>query len=119
MRLPLDPPPYDIVSFLNPYEHLREHARLVFGTLGFSALLLFGSSWLIAVVEPSLAFNILAALVSVVILLAESLRLAWQTATGAASNPLVALVAMAGPLVAFFLVALQLSRWSDHPLREA
>jgi hypothetical protein len=120
MCLPADPPPFDL-AILNPYAYLRQHSRLVAGALGVSALLTFGASWLIAVVEPSLAFAILAALVSLVILLAEGGRLAWETASGAASNPLLMLVAMSAPVIGFLVLAPQLSRLSAHlsGMREA
>ncbi len=123
MRLPADPPPFDVVTS-GPYDQLhqvREHARLVFGALSVSALLTFGSSWLIAIVEPSLAFTILATLVSLVLLLAQSLRFAWETAAGAASNPVLLLLAMSAPVVGFLVVATQLPRWSERlgGLREA
>jgi hypothetical protein len=119
-RLPADPPPFDVI-IRNPYQHLREHSRLVVGTLSFSALLMFGSSWLIAVIEPALAFAILAALVSLVILLADGLRFLWQMAASAASNPLLLLLAMLAPLGAFLVVATQLPHWSADAtgLREA
>jgi hypothetical protein len=113
MCLPADPPPFDL-AILNPYAYLRQHSRLVAGALGVSALLTFGASWLIAVVEPSLAFAILAALVSLVILLAEGGRVAWETASGAASNPLLVLVAMSIPVIGFLVLAPQLSRLSAH-----
>jgi len=120
MRLPADAPPLDVVT-TGPYGQFREHARLVFGALSVSALLTFGSSWLIAIVEPSLAFAILAALVSLVLLLAQSLRFVLETAAGAASNPVLLLVAMSAPVVAFLVVATQLPRWSERlgGLREA
>jgi hypothetical protein len=118
VRLPAGPPPFESL-LVNPYDQLRTHARLVFGTLSFSALLVFGSTWLLAVVAPSLALAILAALVSVVILLTDGLRFAWQTAAGAASNPALVLLAMSAPLVAFLVVANQRTRWQDHRLKEA
>jgi hypothetical protein len=120
LRLPADPPPFDIVSF-NPYRHLRAHAPLMVGALSFAALLTFGSSWLIAIVEPSLAFAILATLVSLVLLLAHGLRFAWETLSGAAGNPALLFLAMFAPVVGTLVVATQLPRLSARlsALREA
>src|SRR5262249_14997131 len=62
-RLPARPAPLP-TTHLAPSARLAEYARVVGGTLGFWALLMFGSSWLIALASPAFAFAALAALVS-------------------------------------------------------
>lgn len=106
------PPPLVVVQTHaeNPFATLKEHARLIFGTLSFSAILTFGSTLLLAIAKPSLAFAVLAALVTVGLLLADGARFVWQTTLGAASNPALMLMAMLAPLVVFLVACKQLMR---------
>jgi len=104
---------------LGTYEQLVACAKTLCGAASFSALLMFASTWVLALANPAFAFAVLATVVSVLILVLAGLRVAWETASGAASNPFVMLAAMAAPLVTFLLVGTQLSRISGRFFQEA
>jgi hypothetical protein len=99
--------------------HLSEYGRVLFGTVSFSALLMFGSTWMLALTEPSLAFAMLATFLSFALLVTTCLRIAWELAAGAAANPLLMLLAMSAPLIAFMFLAAQLPRRSAQLTHQA
>lgn len=115
-RLPATPPPLLLdAAEPHPFEYyaaLKQHARLVCGVVSFSALLSFLASWLLASAAPSLGFALLATLVTLGIVLVDALRTLVQVTAGAATNPVLVLTAMAGPLIVFLLACTQLARLS-------
>lgn len=121
LRLPAAPlaAPVVPVAHPGPFAQLAAYLRVVGGTLGFSALLMFGSSFMLALANPGFAFAVLAALVSLALAIAASLRIALTMASGVAANPILAVTAMAAPLVTFILVLTQAPRLASRLLREA
>jgi hypothetical protein len=119
-RLPATPPPLhpDATAShaFGQYAALKQHAGLVFGAVSFSALLSFVTSWLLASAVPSLGFALLATLVTLGIVLVDVLRTLVQVTAGAATNPVLVLAAMSGPLIVFLLACTQLARLSRAQL---
>jgi len=112
-RLPETPPPlYPDLIALNPYATLQQHLKVLCGAVSFSAVLSFLTTWLLATAMPSLGFALLATLVTLGLVLVEVLRTVVQVTAGAASNPMLLLVAMSGPLIVFLLACMQLARLS-------
>jgi hypothetical protein len=113
MRLPATPSEV-AQEPLTSYEHLVACGKALFGAASFSALLMFASTWVLALANPSFAFAVLATIVSVLIVALATLRFAWETASGAASNPALVLGAMVTPLVAFLIAGAYLTRISGR-----
>lgn len=115
-RLPATPPPLHPdateLHHFGQYAALKPHAQVVCGAVSFSALLSFLASWLLASAVPSLGFALLAALVTLGIVLVDVLHTFMQVAAGAVTNPVLVLAAMSGPLIVFLLACTQLARLS-------
>jgi hypothetical protein len=113
--------PARLAAYAAPVEDssLLHRAGVVVGTLGFSALIVLGSSFAVSLADPSLALSLLSALVNIAVTALSTVRLALEAFVGVASNAGLTTALMTLLLGGILLGWAKISRLYARPVQEA